>query len=387
MICKNCGATIQDTALFCNYCGHKQEKMTSPDFDMDKTVSVFDSEPTSFVPPAPVITQPVIQPPMPTAPAKSDFSLDKDFDPDATVGVYSQIPPVTPQSAPVPEPAVPVYEPAVPVYEPAVPVYEPAVPVYEPAVPVYTPVAEPAGISQPVADRMPPMDPRADKKAKKEPKEKKEKKGFSLFKKTPKTVAPVVVNVPMAPTPVVPEPVVAPVVPEPVAAPVVSEPVAAPVVPEPVVAPVVPEPMVAPVKPEPVVAPVVPEPVVAPVVPEPVVAPVVPEPTVKREITDKDIYEMAQKHEPFDIDTADAQKLFVDVIVELIPVYATEKKLETAMLMTAPADIKKNIANADTDTLFVAIKALNYYLSVGCDPAVLGHVVTRIYKVLKSRLS
>lgn len=333
MICKNCGATIQDTALFCNYCGHKQEKMTSPDFDMDKTVSVFDSEPTSFVPPAPVITQPVIQPPMPTAPAKSDFSLDKDFDPDATVGVYSQIPPVTPQSAPVPEPAVPVYEPAVPVYEPAVPVYEPAVPVYEPAVPVYTPVAEPAGISQPVADRMPPMDPRADKKAKKEPKEKKEKKGFSLFKKTPKTVAPVVVNVPMAPTPVVPEPVV------------------------------------------------------APVVPEPVVAPVVPEPTVKREITDKDIYEMAQKHEPFDIDTADAQKLFVDVIVELIPVYATEKKLETAMLMTAPADIKKNIANADTDTLFVAIKALNYYLSVGCDPAVLGHVVTRIYKVLKSRLS
>lgn len=355
MICKNCGATIQDTALFCNYCGHKQEKMTSPDFDMDKTVSVFDSEPTSFVPPVPVITQPVIQPPMPTAPARPDFSVDKDFDPDATVGVYSQIPPVTPQSAPVPEPAVPVYE--------------PAVPVYEPAVPVYTPVAEPAGISQPVADRMPPMDPRADKKAKKEPKEKKEKKGFSLFKKTPKTVAPVVVNVPMAPTPVV------------------SEPVAAPVVPEPVVAPVVPEPMVAPVMPEPVVAPVVPEPVVAPVVPEPVVAPVVPEPTVKREITDKDIYEMAQKHEPFDIDTADAQKLFVDVIVELIPVYATEKKLETAMLMTAPADIKKNIANADTDTLFVAIKALNYYLSVGCDPAVLGHVVTRIYKVLKSRLS
>lgn len=283
MKCINCGADIQDTALFCNYCGQKQGVMINEDFDPDKTVSVFDN-PLPFA-------QSVPTPPVAPAPVK---------------------PTVPVQPAVTPQPAV---KPVAPVVAP-----QPAV---KPAVPVATPKQE-------------------------------GKKGlFGFFKKQAPTVAPAK---PVAPTPT-------------------------PVAPAEVVPSTVVEPAVAPV-PEP--TPVVPQPVA---VSEPVVVVPVAEEPVKKAITDKDIYEMAQRHTPHDLTAPETLRVFNAVLSQLVPAYTGVENLETAMLSTPPADIKKNIANADNDTLFVAIKALNYKLSQGCNPAVLSHVIQRIYKVLKARLS
>ncbi len=95
----------------------------------------------------------------------------------------------------------------------------------------------------------------------------------------------------------------------------------------------------------------------------------------------------AQQHEPFDLTTPEAKQLMTEALGKLIAGYTGVEDLRGLIYMSSPESIKENVDKADTDTLFVAYKALNHQISNGTDTAVLGTVQRQIYQTLESRLN
>ena len=111
-------------------------------------------------------------------------------------------------------------------------------------------------------------------------------------------------------------------------------------------------------------------------------APVAP---AQKIITDNDIVDMAQNHEPVNLHTPEAKSMMDAAINKIIPTYTGTEDLASAMMQCNPQDIKDKIAASDTDTLLVIFKAIGYYIGIGADQNVLGLVQQNVLSTLKTR--
>lgn len=106
----------------------------------------------------------------------------------------------------------------------------------------------------------------------------------------------------------------------------------------------------------------------------------------KRTLSDNDIYVMAQRCAPVDLNTPEAKSRMDEALRRLIPTYTGIENLSGAIMICDKKILSGSIASANTNTLFMAFKALCYYMGQGCDVNILGSVRQEIVSVLKSRL-
>lgn len=106
----------------------------------------------------------------------------------------------------------------------------------------------------------------------------------------------------------------------------------------------------------------------------------------QKAISDNDIYVMAQQYAPFDLNAPGAKAQMDSALGRLIPTFTGIENLSGVIMICDQKILSNNIALTDTDTLFVAFKALCYYMGQGCDANTLGAVRQEIVSVLKSRV-
>lgn len=106
----------------------------------------------------------------------------------------------------------------------------------------------------------------------------------------------------------------------------------------------------------------------------------------QKAISDNDIYVMAQQYAPFDLNAPGAKAQMDSALGRLIPTFTGFENLSGVIMICDQKILSNNIALTDTDTLFVAFKALCYYMGQGCDANTLGAVRQEIVSVLKSRV-
>lgn len=105
----------------------------------------------------------------------------------------------------------------------------------------------------------------------------------------------------------------------------------------------------------------------------------------QRVVTDNDIYAIAQKHEPVNLNTTDAKRIMDDALGRIVPTYTGIENLAGAMMLCESQSIKTNIATTDTDTLIIIFKALGFYIGQGGDVNVLGMIQQDVLATLKTR--
>lgn len=115
-------------------------------------------------------------------------------------------------------------------------------------------------------------------------------------------------------------------------------------------------------------------------------APVNTDRAYQKAISDNDIYVIAQQYAPFDLNAPGAKAQMDSALGRLIPTFTGIENLSGVIMICDQKILSNNIALTDTDTLFVAFKALCYYMGQGCDANTLGAVRQEIVSVLKSRV-
>lgn len=105
----------------------------------------------------------------------------------------------------------------------------------------------------------------------------------------------------------------------------------------------------------------------------------------KRAVTDDEIIDMALKHEPLDINTAEAKRMMDSALNKIIPNYTGIQNLTTMAMLCDPQSIMENISETDTDTLIVVFKALGVYMGQGQKSYALGVIQNNVLETLKTR--
>ena len=105
----------------------------------------------------------------------------------------------------------------------------------------------------------------------------------------------------------------------------------------------------------------------------------------KRAVTDDEIIDMALKHEPLDINTAEAKRMMDSALNKIIPNYTGIQNLTTMAMLCDPQSIMENISETDTDTLIVVFKALSVYMGQGQKSYALGVIQNNVLETLKTR--
>lgn len=103
-------------------------------------------------------------------------------------------------------------------------------------------------------------------------------------------------------------------------------------------------------------------------------------------VTESDIYAIAQDHQPCYLWTPFAKLMLDRALAKVIPTYTGNENIVEMISLCNPQIISSNIATADTDTLIVVLKALGFYIELGFDINVLGNVQQNVLAVLKTRL-
>lgn len=108
-------------------------------------------------------------------------------------------------------------------------------------------------------------------------------------------------------------------------------------------------------------------------------------PPAKSGVTNKDIYDMAMKQHPVNLNTAEAKGMMNAALKRIVPTFIENGRLDIALKCMDPNIVMRNITNADNNTLFLVIKALKIQLAIGCDAKALSIVTQNVYGVLKRR--
>ena len=105
----------------------------------------------------------------------------------------------------------------------------------------------------------------------------------------------------------------------------------------------------------------------------------------KKPVTEQDFYQMAQNHQPVNVHTPDAKYMMDSALGKIIPTYTGAENLVGAIMLCDPQTVKGNIAAADTDTLLVIFKALDFYIGQSGDAELLNIVKQSVLEALKTR--
>lgn len=103
-------------------------------------------------------------------------------------------------------------------------------------------------------------------------------------------------------------------------------------------------------------------------------------------LTNKDIYRMAMEREPKDIRSEQAQRMIEYVLKRVVPTYSAKKNLAKEIKKYGVVNVRNNVINCDTNTLFLLLKATNYKLTTGVKPEDISVIVYNVYDTLKKRL-
>lgn len=102
--------------------------------------------------------------------------------------------------------------------------------------------------------------------------------------------------------------------------------------------------------------------------------------------TNKDIYHMAMKRQPYNMETEQAKRMMVFVLKKVVPTYSEKKNLAKEIKKCGIVNVRNNVVATDTDSLFLILKTVHYHLSKGADPKDLSVIVYNTYETLKKRL-